>query len=161
MTPPFSSSSLSDSSCRSRMLGIPIRSVQRRIDAGADALPFVAEMLEPTFTFRRHGVIDALAAIDAFAARSQRPAFLEGVQHGVDDTFAEPDRFLRDEAHRFDDLVTVHLAAAQHSEHEQLRDAGQEWRIRLRHGCEDRPISVYWPVRFSDLITPIFPARNE
>src|SRR6185503_3357298 len=133
--------------------------VQRGVDAQADALPLVAQVLEPSFALRRYRVIDALAAVHALAARLQRAAFLERVQHGIDHAFAEPDGFGRDEAHRFHYFVTVHLAAALHSQNDQLRHAGQERRIRLCHDCDDRPNFVYWPVRSSSLIRLSFRAR--
>src|SRR5687767_2403304 len=105
-------------------------------------------MLEAPLAFSRDRVIDPLAPVHALATRFERAAFLERVQHGVDHAFTEADGLARDEAHRFDDFVAVHLATAQHSQDEQLRHAGQKWWIRLRHSQEDRPIFVYWPVRF-------------
>src|SRR5688572_27729003 len=140
------------------MLGIPVGAVavERRVDAGADALPLVAQVLEPALALRRDRVIDALASVDGLAARLQRTAFLERVQDRVDDALAEADGLARDEAHRLDDFVTVHLAPAQHSQNEQLRHTGQEWRIRLCHDSDDRLNFVYSPVRFSGLKTLSF-----
>src|SRR6188508_1287338 len=140
------------------MFGISVGAVavERGIDARTDALPLAAQVLEPPLALRRHRVVDALASVDAFAARLQRAAFLERVQDRVDDALAEADGLARDEAHRFDDLVAVHLTPAQHSQNEQLRHTGQEWRIRLCHGSDDRLKFVYWPVRFADRITLSF-----
>src|SRR5262245_21209633 len=98
--------------------------VERRVDARADALPLVAQVLESALALRRHHVIDALASVDALAARLQRAAFFERVQDRVNHAFAEPDGLARDETHRLDDFVTVHLTPAQHSQNEQLRHTG-------------------------------------
>src|SRR5688572_773234 len=121
------------------MFWTAVRAIERGVDARADAFPFVAQVLEPPLALRRDGIVDAFAAIHALAARLQRAAFLERMQHGVDDALTEADGLVGDEAHGLHDFVAVHFPAAQHAEHQEFGHACQEWRVRLRHAITIAP----------------------
>src|SRR4051812_36589090 len=106
---------------------------ERGVHPGAHTLPFVAQVLEATPALGGDVVVDALASLDALAPRLESAAFLEPVQHGIDDSLAEPDGFARNEAHGFDDLVAVHVARREQSQNQELGHSAHERWIRLRH----------------------------
>ena len=105
------------------MFGVSVRAVQSGVHTRAHALPLPAQVLEPPLALGGDRVVHALAAIHALAASLQCPAFLERVEHGIDDAFAKADGLARDEAHGFDDFVAIHLAAAQHPKDKKLGNA--------------------------------------